>query len=236
MAVHNEEDWLKISLPYLAQCPLNKLVVVFDRCTDNSEKVFTELYKKPAILSQKTWANWHYQMAEAKAYGMNYAVKDGADYVLVADADLLIDKCEVTNAKTILDINPDVDAVCFAYRQHSITGKLSDRLRDEIANLLGIVIRHLGVKYRGGTYMVRAKHAHITDFQSDYETVLEGLNTKVLNAGTHLRPRYDKESQFSRGLSRARIKRYGFLRVALASALELSPHMLKGYLREGGDD
>jgi hypothetical protein len=230
MAVHNEEAWLKLSLPYLARCPIKLLVLVLDRCKDASAKVFFDLYRKPAILCLKNWANWQYQMAEAKAYGVATAVGHGADYVLVTDADFLLDADYVGLAKALLDSDQTVDAVCFAYRQYSLTGKVSDRMKDELNNFLGKVFRRLGIKYRGGSYMVRAEYAHITDFQSDYESVLTGLRVSTLESGVHLRPRYDKASQYSRGASRAKICRYNLLRVAVASVLELSPSMLKGYL------
>jgi len=42
LPVHNEAEMLKITLPSIQQLHLDEVVIVFDRCTDNSEKIVDE--------------------------------------------------------------------------------------------------------------------------------------------------------------------------------------------------
>ena len=229
LAVHNEERFLPYSLPMLNQCGIENMVVVLDRCSDKSKAIVSRFADSNwCVIENWMKPRWTNQCAEAKSLGLELARLTNCRYVLVTDADLILDCEAVDMARKILDKN--LDAACFAYRQHSLSGKVSDRLRDEASNLLGRVVRRLGLRFRGGIYMVKMEYAKIVDGPSEYEGVLAKLRTVSLEGGVHLRPRYDAASQFKRGLARARIRRYGLVRVALSSVLQLELGMLKGYL------
>ncbi len=83
MAIHNEETYLPKSLTCLKNEDI-KLIVILDRCTDNSKKIVENLFPE-AIIVEKKATRWVNSYAENLQIGYE---KTTGKYVGILDADI----------------------------------------------------------------------------------------------------------------------------------------------------
>lgn len=230
LAIHNEEEYLKYSIPSLKLCPIDQLVAVIDRCNDRSESMIKSFWSTEALIVHKCTANWSNSCAESKSIGCGYADKP---ILLVTDADLILDYASVVKAKNLLENRNDIDLVCLTYHQYSLKGSIFSRIVDEVSNFVWRITRRLKLMpVRSGIYLVRTSLARQADNMSEYDNLQQKLRTTYVETKSkHLRPRYNKEAQLSRGMSRAKLPQYSFLKIILSSVIELQFFTLKGYLQ-----
>jgi glycosyltransferase involved in cell wall biosynthesis len=227
MTVCNEEKYLPYSLPVLTCNVFDELVVVLDRCTDSSEQLIRE-YADARIVTKHVMLGEH-PLAEAKAYGCAQAY---GRYVMVTDADIILDVGAVAEASQLLDAKPDVNIVCFTYRNYSLFGGVFSRVKDEWINLFGKVVRHLKLQpLRTGIYLMR-RDLQIPQCESEYDYLQQIYATVAIETDTlHLRPQFgSKKKQLLSGAARARLPQYNLAKMLLASILQLQPYLLVGYL------
>ena len=231
IAVHNEAKYLRYSLPYLLTSPFEEIVFVLDRCKDNSEQIIKQYGDARFKVLCKNEANWQNPCAEAKNFGCSKATHN---LLLITDADMVLDLKAVQNGIRMFEQNKNVTLVCLAYKQYSLHGTILQRLGDEWINFIGMIVRKLGVQpRRGGIYLVRKEIAAIQDSPSEYDFLQQ--KHKVIRIETkslHLRPRFSKKAQISRGKARMHLPQYNVIKVLLASILQLQPYMLFSYLSE----
>lgn len=84
MPVHNEEEYLPLSLQSLKMADIKDLVVVIDRCTDNSEDIVKKEFPKAKII-KKQLCKWNNSYAENLQLG--YKCSKG-DIICIHDADI----------------------------------------------------------------------------------------------------------------------------------------------------
>jgi len=232
LSVHNEEAFLPFSLPNLAKCS-NEVVVVLDRCTDESRTIVEQFVgSRWFMLENQTEPRWLNPCAEMKSRGLEYACLSDCKYVLMIDADVVLDCEAIGKAKSMLDHNVDCDLVSFVYRQYSLFGSCLDRFHDELSNLLSRFTRRFKLQpIRTGIYLVRKEKATLRDEPSEYDGLHQELCTAYVIGGIHLRPRHDRSSQLKRGCARRSYSQYGFWKVLVSSMIQLQPFMLKGFIQ-----
>ena len=229
LAVHNEEEYLPYSLASLKDCDVDRLILVFDRCSDGSSRVVSTSWTRPVLAIHREFkGSWRNSCAEAKAVGLNHA---DSDFVFMTDADLSVDCVALREAKVLLE-HDLFEVVFLVYRQYSLFGSWTQRVRDEWINLLNILIRRLKIHpTRTGVYLVRNDSIYLTDHPSEYDEATRQLrSTFIRSRSLHLRPRYDVASQKARGRARAIMPHYGLVKVLLSSLIDFQPFMFVGYL------
>jgi hypothetical protein len=228
LAIHNEEQYLPFILHDLDLCT-DEVLAVIDRCTDRSGTLISRYHWLKVVKDTKlVWMN---TCAQAKALGLQF-LPDGYEYLLMTDADVIVNCEAVADARRILDSVLTVDLVSFVYRQYSLFGSWKDRVHDEIANLLSWFTRKFRLQpVRSGIYLVRKEKAVLHDEPSEYDCLHQKLNCTYVVGGVHLRPRYDKLSQLNRGRARCYYSQYSFWKVLVSSLVKFEPFMLKGFIQ-----
>ncbi|MCW4021393.1 MAG: glycosyltransferase [Candidatus Bathyarchaeota archaeon] len=84
MPVHNEERYLPVSLEPLRKAQINELVVILDRCTDNSESIVRKNFPRAKII-RKQRRRWRNSYAENLQLGYEHAI---GDVLCIHDADI----------------------------------------------------------------------------------------------------------------------------------------------------
>lgn len=230
LVMHNEEKFLPYSIPSLLELGC-MVVVVLDRCTDSSEAFIRQHLKKVDFVFKDSvcWVN---SCAEAKQLGCARAKELGADYILVSDADIMLDTIALQKAVSILE-SSDYQIIVLSYWQYSLFGSLFNRIANKTQNLFALVTRRFGFHpVRFGLYIGKADAINIEDVPSEYDVLQEKAKTMWLQTKSlHLRPRFDRESQLHRGYARAGLPQYNLFKVILTSFLLLQPFTLAGYLK-----
>ncbi len=228
LAVHNEEQYFPFTLYDLNICA-DEVLAVIDRCTDRSDKLISKYsWLKVAKDTKLVWMN---TCAQAKAIGLQF-LPDGYEYVLMTDADVILNRKAVAAARRILDVYLNIDLVSLVYRQYSLYGSWIDRVHDEITNLLARFTRKFKLQpVRSGIYLVRKEKVVLHDDPSEYDPLQQSLRCAYVVGGVHLRPRYDRISQLNRGRARRCYRQYSFWKVLVSSVIQLEPFMLKGFIQ-----
>ena len=230
VAVYNEEKFLPYSLPSLTNTVFDEVIIVLDRCTDDSEKLVKEAMNERFVLLHKNNQHWKNPCAESKNVGCSWA---NGELLMISDADIILDISAVKRAIKLFE-KEEIDAVVFTYKQHSLFSPFSSRIKDVWMNLLSKLIRIIGLQpTRTGIYMIRKEFAIIPDVEAEYDYVQQNLRTHPLHTKTlHLRPKRSKEAQIQRGRARARLAQYTILKTVIMSILLLEPYLFTGFLME----
>ncbi len=84
MAIHNEEAYLPISLKSLKASPIAELIVILDRCTDNSEIIVKSEFPNANVI-KKEKVKWKNSYAENLQIGLEHS---NSEFVCIHDADI----------------------------------------------------------------------------------------------------------------------------------------------------
>lgn len=229
LAVHNEERFLPYSVGALNELGC-KVVVVLDRCSDSSERIVkASLVNTFVYIKQKSGCR--FSMSESKNIGCEIARQNGAELLLISDADVILD---VGAVKRALNYLASSCFVVLAYREYSLFGSAFYRFIDELHNLFSAFVRKFRVHpVRAGIFVGLAELMVFKDKSGEYDYLQRKHRTAWIKTDTlHLRPRWDRESQISRGAVRARLPQYSLFKVLLTSFLLLQPLTVVGYLKE----
>jgi len=242
MPIHNEENYLPYSLFSLLKANLNELIIVFDRCTDNSETLIDAFRKKVNYKIKKIHIKerkWFYPTAEVFRIGFENAESD-VIYSLAADC--------VYNLG-IFKINWDnIDFASFPYFAYDIFGNLIDKIHGSWINfykfILNIAYPKLTKKPKfSGIYAFKKTVYEAIpryDMMSEdiwflKEAWRKGFRYKYFPdlVNLHLRPstRQRRYKQVMHGISRAHIG-YPFCRVLAHSIILWKPETLRAYIQE----
>jgi len=135
MPIHNEQEYLPYSLPSIYKLEPNEVILLFDRCTDESmliAKKITDKFrytKKVKFISCDHPSNWESRVAWIRTLGYNLADND---IILRVDADAVLDP-QIKNHLTLIGKN-NTGMICFEYVNYplswrDIVEKLIKRLR-----------------------------------------------------------------------------------------------------------
>ena len=212
MAVHNEAEYLRYSLPALRHIPFNELIFILDRCTDDSEEIIRKSALKNSKVMFKEEQHWVYTRAgETFQIGFDKALND---VVFALGADLILTPQALGIAENYMS-DETVGSVFFGFTQRPIRG-IRRRIHEEYINLLK---RHLldrvspyRLEFTTGVYWVRKSLARLRDVPAEYHDLHNHIRAKgyeavhVLDAGIiHLRAGLSREKQIRQGKVRSKL-------------------------------
>ncbi|UCC33686.1 MAG: glycosyltransferase [Candidatus Bathyarchaeota archaeon] len=237
VAVHNEAEYLRYSLPALRHVPFDELIFVLDRCTDDSEEIIAKSDLGNSKIVFKEEQKWAFTRAgETFQMGFDRARND---VVFALGADLILAPRALSAAEDLMQ-HPKVGSVFFGFTQRPIRG-IWRRIHEEYINLLK---RHLldrvspfKMEFTTGVYCFRRSLARLRDAPAEYDDLHDQIRAKgykavyVPDAGIiHLRAGLSREKQIWHGRVRARL-REPLIKVALHSIVNLKPWTLITFLR-----
>lgn len=235
MPIHNEEEYLRYSLPSLRIIPFDELVFVLDRCTDKSEQVIRKLGPCNSRIINKKKQRWVYGFAETFQTGFDEAKND---LVFALGADLLMTPEAFTLAEEVMQAT-NTGGVFFGFTRRPIRG-ICRRIHEEYINFMKYYVLDSFSPYREfatGVYCFRKSLAKLRDVPVEYIDVHNQIRKKgyealyVPDAGIiHLRAGLSREKQIWHGRVRAELHE-PLMKVALHSIINLKPWTLITFLR-----
>ena len=240
MPVHNEEKYLPYSLPSLSKLYPKEILVLLDRCTDDSKKVIEDFAKqhkledviKPVDLDESS-PTWRWRMAYLRHLGTKLASND---HILFTAADLIIPP----KIKAHLRLDGDIQFISFLHKDYPVT--LSNKLKRLFVSTR---ISGLGKeKFLGSAHFFNRKIAwklenleELKELESAEDTHLcKAINTKykskcIVSGIIHLRPR-SRDRDYLCGKLSWSVAHRGFLITIIKSLCLLQPLQIKGYIHE----
>jgi hypothetical protein len=236
MAVHDETEYLRYSLPALRWIPFDVLIFVLDRCTDNSEEIIRRLAPNHSKIISKQEQYWVNPIAETFQIGFDRARND---LVFALGADLILTPHVLTITEDLMR-DPRIGSVFFGFTARPIRG-IRRRIHEEYINFLKRYLLDRVSPYRmeftTGVYCFRKSLARLRDVPAEYDDVHDQIRAKgyeavyVPDAGIiHLRACLSREKQIWHGRVRAKLGE-PFMKVALHSIVNLKPWTLITFLR-----
>ena len=220
----------------MKDAPVDELIFVLDRCTDQSESIINNFSKHssfPVKIFQKSLKKWKH-IAEVWQYAIEHATNEivyplGAD--VVADSSMFNPK-PFTDKKVAI-----VTYRHYPYRLNML------HLHEGWEMLLSKTLDKLAIfkVTRFGVFGLRKSVFNELGGFSDVISPFNDYKRRVLKAGyaclhnsntniLHLRPEWDKRRQYALGRARSIELHYPLWRVMLHSVLHLKPYVLSGYL------
>ncbi len=236
MPIHNEEKLLPWSLPSVFRLKPDEVILIFDRCKDNSLKVarktaerFRYSDKTKFIEMSEPYPEWRFRPAFLRTYGYNMAI---GDIILNTDADIILDERIREHVKAIG--KGGIGLVSFGRREYPLT------FRSFIARLVSTFIPEIA--FAGTFTFSKEKWQELVDEDKMkkilsaedtyvYMTIARRHKTRFIRTNTiHLRPKETPQRQFTKGVTLWQVKRSPLWKVLLHSVIYLHPTVLVGYL------
>lgn len=237
MPIHNEEKLLSYSLPSIFRLKPDEVILIFDRCTDNSlesAKKMAKRYKHGSrtkfVEPNGSHSGWKFRIAFLRRHGFNLAKNH---VILNTDADTLLDE-------KIVDFLPlvgkkAIGMVMFSRRPYPRT------FQSFVGTLVSPFVPTTGF---GALYAFSKKAWLETEDQESVKNVPRAEDThlhssiskkyKTIFVKTdtlHLRPKETAKSHFIKGVTRWQAKRAPLWTVLIHSFIYLRPLVLSGYLK-----
>jgi len=244
MPIHNEEGYLPYSLASLQESLIDELVVVLDRCTDNSKKIiekFSSYVSYSVKIVEVKKRKWFFPTAEVFKIGFENA-EGNVIYSLAADC--------IYNPEIFKIDWHNIDFASFPYFAYDLYGNLIDKIHANWINFYKIILNVIYPKLTkkpkfSGIYAFKKTVYEVIpryDMMSEdiwflKEAWKKGFRYKYYPdlINLHLRPSTHQRQtkQAIHGISRAKLG-YPFWKVLAHSILLWKPNTFKAYLRERG--
>jgi glycosyltransferase involved in cell wall biosynthesis len=244
MPVHNEALFLPISLESLRMAPLDELVIILDRCIDNSKEIVKYFKPNYAVkVIEKNWTgNWKNKIAEVTNYGFENA---NGEIIFSLFADVLYDP-EIFSVKHLMLLdrygmvsfqyyNADIATSRLRVGYEILLSKISGKVsKNEIwKGAIFATKRSIWEKLRfNDTTSLYGEHLQFLDYKRRLEAL--GIRYKhiITTKNLHLRDTtFTKNTQLKDEKGRF-INNYSLWRVCLHSLLHVKPYVLIGYIGE----
>jgi len=240
--IHNEEKFLPISLPSVYDLTPHEVILLFDRCTDNSITIAKTIAKRYGMLN-------HTQFIEIgddiEGFTMRFAymrwlgcVIAHNNTILITAADLVLDKQIVNHLGTLG--NNDVELVSFLHKDYPVDFRnLLKRLlvKTKIGGLgqqrwLGPVLlfdRNTSFELEDFDGLKRLESAEDTHLQQAINTHHKSLC--IVSNTIHLRPRFGSRDYLCGRLYWS-VAHRSFLMAFLNMLFMFRLNLIKGYIHE----
>jgi glycosyltransferase involved in cell wall biosynthesis len=241
LPIHNEESYLPYSLPSVYELSPDEVILLFDRCIDNSEKIAYTISERYKMLDKTLFVNvpespdWRFRSSFLRVYGTKLAKHD---LVLLTNADIILNP-QITRYFILIG-NNDVALISFMYKDFPVDYRnllkrllISTKFK-ALGNerwLTGIMLFSKRVALESEDFeslkqieSAEDTHLHIA-ITKRYRSLCFNLNI------IHLRPRGS-----SRDLLRGRllwaVSHRSFLHVLLTGIMFFRLNIIKGYIQE----
>lgn len=235
LPVHNEAKVLRATLPTIFRTNPAEVVVIFDRCTDNSEGETRRVWKqgfehiKLQTITNKEKSNWSYNLSYLYDQGIRAATND---VVLLCQADILYDVKKISNNMHLANDH----IVSFGVAAHPHYAKwnwaVTRFLRSIVEGYSGTVAfsKALYQDVHLVPEAIQNFDTHISIQRKRKRLPYIFIDTKSL----HIRPNFRFTLKFNRRLYNLGINKYNanksFFKVLLWSVIRLSPHTMAGWM------
>lgn len=247
LPVHNEEEYLPLSLGSLKDAPLDGLLIYLDRCTDRSKERAESFKPRYRVIIHEENGKGEMRDKWTEAYQRSHLLAtelmDEEDVLFTLAADIIYPPQVFQK-----DHFDNADCVSFYYEERDTSFSL---FRNAFANVVSKTSPFLALNkkdkptYRWYNFGVR-KHIFIelngfrevprvngTEFMHDFllRLIQRGYSWILLKKPVlkHLRTGFRPEKQWEHGIARAEMG-YSFWRVFLHSVLYFKPLLMKGYM------
>jgi len=235
--IHNEAEYLLYSLPSIYRLDPDEVVLIFDRCTDNSREVSEEIAEKMGFTQRTEFVEmngpspgWAFRKAFLRRYGYKLVRND---LILNVDADMYLDP---SIQEHIQSVGRDgVGIVSFGYLDKPYS------IRSFIKRIITSLFPFKGFSglfafskrawmstesEESARRIILSEDSHLCiNIMRNYERRF--FNTRTL----HMRPNENTRRHFMRGIAYwTTVRERSTLRILLHSILMIRPAVLSGYL------
>ncbi len=239
MPIHNEEELLSYSLPSIFRLKPDEVILIFDRCTDNSLKIAEQIIKRYKYGSRTQFIEhsepspeWNFRIAFLRRHGFRLAKNR---VILNTDADNLLDE-RIADYFSLIG-KKTFGIVVFSRTPHPRT--LQSLLGTLFSPFLPMRAHGFGGLYafskeawletedhKSAKSTTRAEDTHLRlSISKSHKEIF--IKTQTL----HLRPKETAQYHFLKGVTRWQTRRESLLRVAIHSFVFMRPLVLCGYLK-----
>jgi glycosyltransferase involved in cell wall biosynthesis len=238
MPIHNDEDMLRYSLPSIYRLQPDEIILLLDRCTDESYETAVKIAKYYDYEQRTRFVKihtrrgeWKFQVAYLRRYGFKLAKNA---IILNTDADMILDE-KILDYLSLIGKN-NVGIILFGFKIYPLT------LRSFIGSLVSL-LAPIGFGF-GNTYafLKRAwmesedqeavKKIHRIEDTFLYSSIAKNFEILFIKTNTvNLRFRESKKVHFSKGVNRWKQERVSLLHALIHSFIYLRPFVLLGYLK-----
>ena len=241
LPIHNEEAYLSYSLPSIYRIFPDEVILLFDRCTDNSKKIaykiakYCRMMEKTKFFDVPESPDWSFRPGFLRIYGTKRAKHD---LVLLSNADIILDS-RITQYFGLIG-RDNVGLITFMYKDFPIDWR----------NLLKRLLVSTGSKVLGSERWLTGIRVYHKKMALDSENI-ESLKHVEKAEDTHLQIAITKKHRSrcftvdmlhlrprgtSRDLLRGRVYwtvgHRTFLQALLAGIMFLRLNIIKGYIQE----
>jgi glycosyltransferase involved in cell wall biosynthesis len=233
MPIHNESKFIPYSLPAVYSLDPSEVILIFDRCTDNSKLISKKIAKKHNkehltrfIELKNPVSEYNFRTAFVRRYAFNLATKD---YILNVDSDVLLDK----KIKDYLKRIKDYGLISFGYLDYPFT------FQSIIRKLISKLIPRIGFT---GQYIFNKKAWIETEDSNKVKQIFKAEDTHLKEAmekkyniafidtkSLHLKPSETKQKHYMRGFANWEVKRKNLFLMLIQSIIYLRPASFVGY-------
>ncbi|MFX0137734.1 MAG: glycosyltransferase [Candidatus Hodarchaeota archaeon] len=237
MPIYNEADYLYYSLSSIYRLNPDEVILIFDRCTDNSKKISIDIARSFRFIQRTKFielnepaTDWLFRKAYLRRYGYKQAKND---VILNVDADMYLDP---SINKKIQKVGMEgIGIVSFGYIDKPYS------IRSFIRRILTTFIPLKGFS---GLFAFSKKAWLDTESEDSAKKIIlsedshlcvsimkkyrkEFFNTKTL----HLRPNENMKRHYMRGIGYWKtVQERSILRMFLHSIIMIRPAVMAGYL------
>jgi glycosyltransferase involved in cell wall biosynthesis len=235
--IHNEAKYLPYSLPSIYRLDPDEVILIFDRCTDNSKKISEEIAREAGFAHRTEFIEmnspspeWTFRKAFIRRYGYKLARND---VILNVDADMYLDT-SINEHIGIVGKN-GVGIVSFGYLDKPYS------VRSFIKRIITSLFPFKGFSglfafsKRAWVNTESEESARRIILSEDSHlciNIMRGYSRRFFNTRTlHMRPNENTRRHFMRGIAYwATVRERSTLRMLLHSILMIRPAVLSGYL------
>jgi glycosyltransferase involved in cell wall biosynthesis len=233
--IHNEERYLYYSLPSIYRLEPDEVILLFDRCTDNSLEVAEKLAKRFGYINQTKFIElnepspeWAFRVAFLIWHGFNEARND---IILNTAADIILDE-KIKKYLPLVGKN-NVALISFGRKSYPPSPRL----------LVARLITKFTLKAFTGTLAFSKKALFKTIDENSFKRIVSAEDTYIYLSiskkyktmfiqtnNIHLREKETAEKQFVRGIAYWQVSRNSLWKAMLHSIIYFRPLLLAGYI------
>ena len=236
LPIHNEEQYLPYSLPSIFRLDPDDVILLFDRCTDNSIRVAKALAKNMKktkitnfILIEDPATEWNFRSAYLRRYGFDLARNE---IILNVDADIILDPNIKQHLRELSKNN--VALISFGFFDYPFTiQRFMQKILSKISPYTVFIGQYafLKSKWKETEDIEHLKTINRGEDTHMYLSIRKKYNTlHKTTKSIHLRPTENFQRHFLRGVAYWELLKAPLWRIILHSFVNLRPAAIIGYL------
>lgn len=236
--IHNEETYLRYSLPAIYKLEPKEVILLFDRCTDRSRRVseiigsrYPEVRTRLITFENELAEGWASRIGAIRRYGFSLS---SSDAIINTDADIVLD---IRIQECLKDIGRRAGLVKLGFMDYPLNlQSFVKRLLSELTSSSSLFKGFAGIYCFSKQAWISSEdlnEAKKTEAEDSNLQIAISKRYKILyrnTASLHLRPTETKQKNFWRGMEYYNTVHASAVSVILHSLVMLRPDLLCGYL------